>query len=72
METKELIELQLTEVEMLQSMYPNEEFCVDDPSVISEARSVVDGEHDDIACLCLFRPISFRIKLTIGEPKVGS
>ncbi|XP_022092761.1 RWD domain-containing protein 2B-like isoform X2 [Acanthaster planci] len=73
MEKRELIELQLSEVEMLQSMFPNEEFCVDDPSVISEARSIVSDQgysHDSTAtALEGYRQITFTIKIKVEEPE---
>ncbi|XP_038055212.1 RWD domain-containing protein 2B-like [Patiria miniata] len=76
MEKRELIELQLSEVEMLQSMFPNEEFCMDDLSVISEARNIVEcDDHDDDheleveGLLAEFRQITFTIKIKIEEPQ---
>lgn len=68
MDPKELIELQVSEVDMLQSMFPDE-FCVDDPGAISEARSIIESEaaFDEDSS----REITFTIKIKIDEPEVS-
>ncbi|XP_033646326.1 RWD domain-containing protein 2B-like [Asterias rubens] len=69
MNSKEVIELQISEVDMLQSMFPDE-FCVDDPSAISEARSIVDGEDSEHNCGVVSLPqITFTIKIKIDTPE---
>ena len=71
MNSKEMIELQISEVDMLQSMFPDE-FCVDDPSAISEARSIVDGEDSEHNYGVVSLPqITFTIKIKIDTPEVS-
>lgn len=42
-ELTDMLRMQLTEVEMLQSMFSNPgEFCIDDPSVIADMNDYVD------------------------------
>ena len=72
MDQKELIELQISEVDMLQSMFPSDgEFSVDDPSVISEARSSLVSVSDSARLSnATFRQITFSVKIKIDEPEV--
>ncbi|KAG8221846.1 hypothetical protein J437_LFUL003222 [Ladona fulva] len=46
---EEMLRLQLSELEMLQSMFPNPgEFCVDDYSIIADINEFVEGKYPDI------------------------
>ncbi|XP_072040681.1 RWD domain-containing protein 2A-like [Amphiura filiformis] len=65
LDVTECLQLQLSEVEMLQSMFPSEnEFCVDDPSVISDAQSYTDGDTTELP-----HQISFTLKIHVDDPK---
>lgn len=60
---EEMLRLQLSEVEMLQSIFPNPgEFCVCDYSVIADINEFLDGK-------CSFYPsrLDFTINLVIDE-----
>ena len=65
---REMLDLQLSELEMLQSMFPNsDEFSLDDPVVMTEIREFLDGK---IAYDYLNGRIGFCIKLSPGDQKV--
>ncbi len=61
----EMLELQLSEVEMLECMFPNPgEFEMDDPAAVSEIREFIDKKLDYDLLSCR---IGFTIKLNIDE-----
>ena len=60
----ECLQLQLSEIEMLQSMYPNE-LSVDDPSVLSDVQKYIDGDTSEVP-----HQISVTLKIHMDEPKV--
>lgn len=67
----EMLSLQLTEVEMLESMFPNPgEFQLDDPSTVADFQAFVDGQlkQDDLRSR-----IGFIVKLdmSVTKGKVG-
>jgi hypothetical protein len=65
---REMLELQLSEIEMLQSMFPDrDELKLDDPQVIAEIKSYLDGKTD---YKYLQSRIGFSLKLTPGNHKV--
>ena len=67
---KELLELQLSEVEMLQSMFCNAgEFELDDPTSVPEIQSFMDGI---IQYEYLQSSIGFTVKITLDDDKVGT
>ena len=62
---EETLSLQLSEVEMLTSMFPdNTEFTLDDPNGVSEIQLFIDGQID---LDNLQSRIGFVIKLTVEE-----
>ncbi|XP_067125208.1 RWD domain-containing protein 2A [Centruroides vittatus] len=62
----DLLALQLTEVDMLISMYPSrDEFKLDDLSVIDEIKSFIDGKTDTLP-----PRMDFTLHLNIGEEKL--
>ena len=64
---EEMLRVQLSEVEMLQSMFPNPgEFCVYDYSVIADINEFVDGKCS------LYPPrLDFTINLVIDKVRYG-
>ena len=60
----ECLQLQLSEVEMLNSMFPSE-FALDDPSILADVHKYIDEETKEVP-----PQISFTIKIHIDEPKV--
>ncbi|XP_052078149.1 RWD domain-containing protein 2B-like [Mytilus californianus] len=64
----DMLELQVSEIEMLQSMFPNsDELRLDDPAVIAEIRQYLDGK---LAYEYLQNRIGFTLKITPGNQKV--
>ncbi|XP_047121467.1 RWD domain-containing protein 2A isoform X1 [Schistocerca piceifrons] len=62
---EEMLRIQLSEFEMLQSMFSNPgEFCVDDPSVIADINEFVDGR-----CSIIPPRLDFSINLFIDMAK---
>ena len=61
----ETLSLQLSEVEMLSSMFPDgREFTLDDPGGVAEIQGFVDGQIDADS---LQSRIGFTVKLTVIE-----
>lgn len=62
---EEMLRIQLSELEMIQSMFSNPgEFCIDDPSVIADINDFLDGKTN------AFPPrLDFTINLVIGKAK---
>lgn len=63
----ENISLQLAEVDMLQSMFPNEEFQLDDPTSVPTLQACIDGEANIAK---VDSRIGFSLKLETMESKV--
>ena len=63
MEKIECLELQLSEVEMLQSMYPDE-LSLDDPMALSDIQDFINGKIDYDS---LNSRVGLSIQLEIGE-----
>ncbi|XP_070553664.1 RWD domain-containing protein 2B-like [Ptychodera flava] len=62
-----LLELQLSEMEMLQSMFPQDgEFEVDDPITLTDVKDYVDGKTEEVPL-----QISFALKISTEEAKSG-
>ena len=64
-DVSEMLSLQLTEIEMLASMFPNPgEFQLDDPSAVATIQAFVDGElqRED-----LHSRIGFTVKVDTGN-----
>ncbi|GLH01094.1 RWD domain-containing protein 2A [Gryllus bimaculatus] len=62
---EEMLRIQLSELEMLQSMFSNPgEFCIDDPSVIADINEFLDGKTN------AYPPrLDFAINITIDKAK---
>ncbi len=65
---QEMLQLQLSEVELLSSMYPNEgEMVLDDPMAVPELQDFVDAKipYDNVQSR-----IGFTVKIQPGNEKV--
>ena len=65
---QEMLQLQLSEVELLSSMYPNDgELVLDDPMAVPEIQDYVDGKipYDNVQSR-----IGFTVKIQDGSEKV--
>lgn len=62
---QETLQLQISEIEMLQSMFPNEEeFILDDESALSDIQSFLDGKS---TYTYLHARLGFTLKLKSSE-----
>ncbi|KAK7471339.1 hypothetical protein BaRGS_00036014 [Batillaria attramentaria] len=64
-DVREMLELQLAEVEMLESMFANPgEFILDSPEALQELRAFIDGT---LSYECLDARVGFTIKISTSE-----